>query len=365
MRFLIFLLIGLLFSSLLIADEILGLPPVPVPGDNPQTAGKAELGQLLFNDKRFSADGTISCASCHKADLAFTDGLPVARGIKQQTGNRNAPTVVNAAFYETFFHDGRAGSLEDQALGPFTNPIEHGLKDHQFIVDIVRNDVDYQKRFKDVFGLSANSITINSIVKAIASFERTLIAGNAPFDQFFFAGKQSALTASAARGSRVFRRKGNCANCHEISWNNALFTDNRFYNIGVGFGKLQAEIDAVLAALEQGKSLDKLQLTDRQQSELGRFNVTRVIGDIGKFKTPGLRNIALTAPYMHDGSVKTLEEVVEYYDKGGEKNRFLDPAIFPLKLTEQEKKDLVAFMNSLTSPEYTNEVRPAAGNVRN
>jgi cytochrome c peroxidase len=354
-----------LFCSSLNASEILGLPPVPVPDANPQSTGKVELGRLLFNDKRFSADGTISCASCHKADLAFTDGLPVAKGINQQIGNRNAPTVVNSVFYETFFHDGRAASLEEQALGPFTNPIEHGLKDHQFIVDIVSSDTNYRKRFKDVFGLSANNIEIGSVTMAIASFERTLIAGNSPFDQFFFGRNKSAISASAARGSRVFRRKGNCANCHEISWNNALFTDNRFYNIGVGFGKLKPEVDAILIALQQGKSLDLLQITKDQKSELGRFNVTRVIDDIGRFKTPTLRNIALTGPYMHDGSIKTLAEVVEYYDKGGEKNRFLDPAIFPLKLTEQEKKDLVAFMKSLTSPEYTSEDRPATINVKN
>lgn len=357
MRFLYLLISGLLFCSLVDASEILGLPPVPVPDGNPQSAGKVELGHLLFIDKRFSADGTISCASCHKSDLAFTDGLPLAKGINQQIGTRNAPTVVNSVFYETFFHDGRAGSLEDQALGPFTNPIEHGLQDHQFIVDVVRNDADYRQRFQDVFGLSANNIDISTIVKAIASFERTLIAGNSPFDQFFFGRNKSAISASAARGSRVFRRKGNCANCHEISWNNALFTDNRFYNIGVGFAKLQPQVDAILVNLDQDKSLDRLLLTEDQKSELGRFNVTRVVEDIGRFKTPTLRNIALTGPYMHDGSIKTLAEVVEYYDKGGEKNRFLDPAIFPLELTDQEKKDLVAFMKSLTSPQYADPVK--------
>jgi len=357
MRYLVLVFSGLLFSSWLNAGEILGLPAVPVPDDNPQTPGKVELGKLLFNDQRFSVDGTISCASCHKAELAFTDGLSVAQGINRQKGSRNSPTLVNAAFYETFFLDGRAGSLEEQAMGPFTNPIEHGLKEHQFIVDIVRRDEEYVKRFKDVFDLSANAIDIEAIVKAIASFERTLIAGNTPFDQFFFAGNKASLSTSAARGSRIFRRKGNCANCHEISWDNALFMDNRFYNIGVGSKKIEPLLDNIITGLSQGKRLDQLQLTDRQKSELGRFMVTGVLADIGKFKTPTLRNIALTAPYMHDGSIKTLEEVVEYYDQGGEQNRFLDPAIFPLKLTEQEKKDLVIFMRSLTSAQFTNPSR--------
>lgn len=345
---------AVLFVSItLSAAENLGLPPIPVPADNPQTEEKIALGRLLFNDQRFSADGSISCASCHHADKAFTDGLSVAEGIDRQSGTRNTPTVVNAAFYTHLFLDGRVPSLEAQALGPFTNPIEHGLKDHQYIVNVVRNDPDYQRRFKQVFGLKANKIEIDHVVKAIAGFERTLISGDSAFDRYYFGGNKKALSESEARGLRVFRRKGNCANCHEITWNHALFTDNLFYNIGVGFKHVKPIMDPLLQTLPEGEDRNELKLTDRQKSELGRFNVTRVIADMGKFKTPTLRNIALTAPYMHDGSIATLEEVVEYYDKGGEKNRFLDAAIFPLHLTEQEKKDLTAFLNSLTSPQYS------------
>jgi cytochrome c peroxidase len=352
MKILQLLLLLLIFHNGVYAAGNSGLPPVPIPADNPQTAEKIALGQLLFNDKRFSGDGSISCSSCHIPEKAFTDGLAVAKGIYQQTGTRNSPTIVNAAFYTRLFLDGREPSLEKQALGPLTNPIEHGLKDHQQIVDIVRRDPSYQNQFTKVFGIATDKITINHVVKAIASFERTLVTGNSAFDDYFFNAKRSRLSASAARGEKIFRRKGNCANCHEISWNNALFTDNQFYNIGVGFKRLQPVLDKFLAALATGQNPANFKLTDFQRSELGRFNVTTVISDIGKFKTPTLRNIALTAPYMHDGSVQTLEEVVEYYDQGGEKNRFLDPAIFPLKLTAQEKKDLVAFMQSLTSPQY-------------
>lgn len=353
MKKLFILIAALFFSMTLNASENLGLPALSVPADNPQTKGKIELGRLLFNDKRFSADGSISCASCHHADKAFTDGLPVASGIYQQSGTRNTPTIVNAAFYTRLFLDGRAPDLEAQALGPFTNPIEHGLKDHQLIVDVVRKEPDYQNRFQKVFGLSVNEIEIDHVAKAISSFERTLIAGDSPFDQYYFGGNKKAISESAARGLRIFRRKGNCANCHEITWNNALFTDNRFYNIGVGFKQLESVLDEMLLTLRQGGNLDQLKLTGQQKSELGRFNVTRVIADMGKFKTPTLRNIVLTAPYMHDGSLETLEEVVEYYDKGGEKNRFLDAAIFPLHLTVKEKNDLTAFLNSLTSPQYS------------
>jgi cytochrome c peroxidase len=172
-----------------------------------------------------------------------------------------------------------------------------------------------------------------------------LISGNSPFDRYYFGMDQSAISMSAARGSRIFRRKGNCANCHEISLNNALLTDNRFYNIGVGFKRLAPVLEALIA----GKNPDDLALTDGQRSELGRFNVTKALVDLGKFKTPTLRNIALTAPYMHDGSIKTLEEVIEHYDKGGDKNLFIDAKIFPLHLTQQEKADLLEFMQALTS----------------
>ena len=184
-----------------------------------------------------------------------------------------------------------------------------------------------------------------------------MISGDSAFDRYFFAGDRKALSDSAARGLRIFRRKGNCANCHEISWNNALFTDNRFYNIGVGFQRIAAQLDAYLASLKD-KNARPYNLNNQQLSELGRFSVTRVATDIGKFRTPTLRNIALTAPYMHDGSQKTLEDVVNYYDKGGDKNPYLDPAIFPLGLMRQEKSDLVEFLKSLTSLAYENTAAP-------
>ena len=339
-----------LYADTLNADSLLGLPVLSIPSNNQQSVEKIALGKQLFNDKRLSQDGTISCASCHNQGRAFTDGNKVAVGIRQQTGFRNAPTVVNAAFYQTLFLDGRADSLEDQALGPFLNPIEHGLKSKQKIAAIVAQDPVYQEQFTRVF--NARKITAEQIAGAIASFERTLIAGNSAFDRYLFARDRQALSESEARGMRLFRRKGNCANCHEISGKDALFMDNRFYNLGVGFAKVNPQIAEFVQALRAGESADDFAWKDAQKAELGRFNVTRIIADIGKFKTPTLRNIALTAPYMHDGSMNTLEEVVEYYDQGGEKNPFLDSAIFPLHLTDQEKQDLVAFLKALTSAEY-------------
>ncbi|NOQ36301.1 MAG: c-type cytochrome [Methylococcaceae bacterium] len=348
MRFLI-LIFYLLFSGIVWADSLLGLPPLTMPADNLQTVEKIMLGKRLFNDKRLSADGSISCASCHQADKGFADGLKLAKGIKGQIGTRNAPTVMNAAFFKTFFVDGRSKSLEAQALAPFLNPIEHGLKNSQEIVNLLRDEPEYQQAFKIVFKINPDEITAAHIAKAIASFERTLIGGNSDFDRYYFGRDKTQLSDSAARGLRIFRRKGNCANCHEISWNNALFTDNRFYNIGVGSKALETVLDKLLQAQKQGKPITSLNLTPQQLSELGRFNVTGISSDIGKFKSPTLRNIALTAPYMHDGSMETLAEVIEYYNKGGNKNPFLDAAIFPLNFSLQEKQDLEAFLQSLNS----------------
>jgi len=351
MQLFLILVVGVFCTNPLFADDLLGLPSLSIPVTNRQTDDKIELGRILFNDIRFSADNSISCASCHHADKAFTDGLMVAKGINNQTGTRNAPTVINAAFYNTLFLDGRAKSLEDQALGPFVNSVEHGLKDYTKIINVVRSDTHYLQMFKQAFNLSADKISIEHISKAIASFERTLIAGNSPFDQYYFGRDHTKMSDSAARGLRLFRRKGNCANCHEISWDSALFMDNRFYNIGVGFNRIKPKINEIQLALDNGTKVEQLGLSALQNSELGQFNVTHNIRDMGKFKTPTLRNISLTAPYMHDGSMKTLEEVVEYYDKGGDPNRFIDAAIFPLHFSKQEKADLVEFLKALTSPQ--------------
>lgn len=354
MRILFTLMVGLLFSSGVFADPYLGLPPLKIPADNPQTAEKIALGKRLFNDNHFSADGTISCPSCHQEDKGFTDGLPVAVGINRQTGTRNTPTLINTAFFETLFLDGRANSLEAQVLGPMLNPIEHGLQDQQLIVDLIQQDRSYTEAFGEAFAIKADGINISHVTKAIANYERTLIAGDSAFDRYLFGRDHSVLSDSAERGLGIFKSKGNCVTCHEISWNNALFTDNRFYNVGVNFKQLAPVLDDLIAYVNQGKNVDEFPLTTIQRSELGRFNVTKNLADMGKFKTPTLRNIALTAPYMHDGSIKTLEEVIEHYDKGGDKNRSIDTKIFPLHLTKQEKQDLVAFMKALTSQTYPN-----------
>ncbi len=339
----------------------LGLPPVPIPEDNPQTSEKIALGKKLFEDKRFSADGTMSCAHCHEPAKAFADGLPLAEGIKKLKGTRNSPTVINSAYYTSQFWDGRRPSLEEQAKDPFLNPVEHGLGEkhgfHDFIVNVIRKDKGYVEEFERVFGVKPEEITIEHVVKAIASFERAVISGDSPFDRYAYGGDKTALSESAIRGLELYKGKARCQECHAISENYAIFTDNKFHNLGVGFKKIQPRLRDMVRefrmANQQGRELDKSILTDAGISELGRFVVTLKTSDIGAFKTPTLRNIAVTGPYMHDGSMKTLEEVMELYNKGGEKNPFLG-SVRVLDLTDQEIKDIIEFMKALTSPEFNN-----------
>jgi len=364
--------IGALFGIAIAQSEgpPLGLPPVPVPEDNPQTADKIALGDKLFNDKRFSTTGEVSCATCHAVEKAFTDSpLPVSEGINKLTGTRNAPTVLNAVYMRTQFWDGRSPSLEDQALHPFINPVEMGLKDHEPILAIVRTDPEYVKAFQSVFGKSGNDITMKEVTQAIAAFERAQVAGNTPFDRWYFKGDESALTDAQKRGFEIFVNEGRCVSCHVVEQTQALFTDSKFHNIGVGINAIQNDVPALareyVHAQATASEVDVKVLSDKKSSELGRFAVTRYFDELGAFKTPTLRNIALTAPYMHDGSLKTLRDVVVHYNNGGVTvaedpvNDFLSGGIRPLALTDKEIDDLVAFMEALTSPEVAQLAKEA------
>jgi cytochrome c peroxidase len=341
----------------------LGLPPIPIPDDNPQTADKIALGEKLFNDKRFSTTGEVACANCHDAKKAFTDGpLSVSEGINKLTGTRNAPTVINAVYFESQFWDGRSPSLEDQSLHPFVNPVEMGLENHEPILKIVRKDPEYAAMFEKVFGVSGKEITMDEVTKAIASFERTIVAGDSPFDRWYFDGEQDALTEQQKRGFDIFINEGRCVSCHTVEQTTALFTDNRFHNIGVGINDIQDEAPELavefLKADATASEVDVKVLTDARTSELGRFALSRGFDDLGSFKTPTLRNVAVTAPYFHDGSQKELRDVVVHYNNGGVTNEgdrvndFLSGGIRPLDLTDEQIDDLVAFMESLTSPEF-------------
>lgn len=350
----------------------LGLPPVPVPSDNPQTPAKIALGDRLFHDKRFSSTGKVACANCHKADLVFTDGLKVSEGIHKLRGTRNAPTVVNAAYMKTLFWDGREPDLEGQSQQPFVNPVEMGLKTHEPILRIVRTDPKYVAAFRRVFGKSGAEVTMAEVAQAIASFERTLVSGDSPFDRYYFAGDRRAMTPAQIRGFEVFVNQGRCVSCHTVEQTQALFTDNRFHNIGVGFKRIRGRENRLarqfIAAKRGGANVDVTVLTQKDMSEMGRFAVTENLTQVGAFKTPTLRNVALTAPYMHDGSLETLADVVDFYNNGGRLRKtdpvddFQSGGIRPLDLTKRQKADLVAFLKALTSPQYARRgaQRPAA-----
>lgn len=327
---------------------VLTLPPGVlepiIPEDNPLTKGKIDLGKILFFDKRLSADDTISCATCHDQEKGFADGRVIAVGIKERKGTRNSPTVLNAAFFDTQFWDGRVITLEEQAKQPIINPNEMGMPSHDALVEKISNISEYKTAFQAIFG--TEKITIDHIARAIASFERTLISFNAPFDRFI-AGEKDAISASAQRGWKLFQGKARCVTCHEFNRSYPFFTNNKFHNVGVAMKGKDFEFLARKAA---SSGADPSALVQEEASaELGRYLVTKEPKDIGAFKTSGLRNIALTAPFMHDGSESTLESVVEFYNKGGVPNPNLDGGIRPLNLSEDEKKDLVEFMKSLTS----------------
>jgi cytochrome c peroxidase len=291
----------------------LGLPPLSWPRNNPYSAAKVELGRLLYFDRRLSADESVSCASCHAPEHAFTDGAPVSTGIRLQKGGRSAPTVINRAYSLAQFWDGRAASLEDQAKGPMANPIEMG-NTHEAIVSRLKTVPGYRPLFARAFG--SEDIDIDRIAMAIASFERTVLSGNAPYDKYG-SGDKKAMSVAQVRGMKVFFDVAKCDKCHE----GANFTLNAYANLGVG--------------------------SDKAEADVGRFAVTHDARDWGAFKTPTLRDISRTAPYMHDGSLQTLEDVVEFYDKGGKPNQNLDANIKPLHLSVAQKSDLVAFLKAL------------------
>ena len=343
----------------------LGLPPVPVPADNPQTPEKIALGDKLFFDKRFSATQEVNCATCHKKEQAFTDNLPVSEGINKLTGTRNAPTVINAAYMTTQFLDGREPSLEGQSAQPFINPVEMGLENHDPILKIVRSDPEYVDLFKKAFGKTGEQVTMKEVKQALAAFERTIISGDSPFDRYQYGGDKTAMSPAAIRGLEVFIGQGRCVSCHVIEQTQALFTNNRFHNIGVGFIKLADREDEVIQAFleskQKGATVDIEVLTNENTSELGRLAISEKLQDIAAFKTSTLRNIDKTGPYMHDGSLQTLEDVVTFYNNGGRLvetdplSPYLDGGIRPLKLTDQQKADLVEFMKALTSPQFAKQ----------
>jgi len=289
-----------------------------IPKDNPLTVEKIKLGRRLYFEKRLSIDGTISCATCHIPEKGFSDEERFSTGVGGKKGDRHSPTVINRIYSAAQFWDGRAASLEDQALGPVQNPAEMGMPDMKVVVEKLQNDPVYVAEFKAAFPPDG-AIVAENFGKAIASFERTILSGNSPYDRFM-AGDKNAMSESAQRGMQIFNdeKKGNCETCHA----GPNFTDENYNNIGVGMAS--------------------------KNPDMGRYKVTKLEGHQGAFKTPTMRDVGLRSPYLHDGSEETLEGVVAYYVKGGIKNKWLSPKMHPLKLTRQEEQDLVEFLKALS-----------------
>jgi cytochrome c peroxidase len=326
-----------------------------IPSDNPQTPEKVALGQQLFFDPRLSADGTISCSTCHDPARAFTDGKTVSTGIAGRAGQRNSPTVLNALYNKFQFWDGRAATLEEQAGMPIVNSVEMGQPNIAAAVAKIAAIPEYRQGFRNVFGAAPDA---RNLVQAIAAYERTQVAFDSPFDHYI-AGDSGAIDASARRGWELFNTKANCNKCHALSdtvRDTTNFNDNDFHNIGIGIIKHNvvalAKQARQLLASGDAAAIDQAAI-QTNLSALGRFLVTKNEADTASFKTPNLRNLLMTAPYFHDGSQATLWDVVDHYNHGaGLNNPYLDVDIVPLALSESEIDDLVAFMASLTSPQY-------------
>jgi cytochrome c peroxidase len=326
-----------------------------IPADNPQTPEKISLGQRLFFDRRLSADGTVSCSTCHDPALAFTDRKPTSVGIKGRVGQRNAPTVLNALYNKTQFWDGRVNTLEEQAALPIVNSVEMGHANLDAAVAQIAAVEEYQQAFRAVFGRPPNG---PDLVRAIASYERTQLSFDSPFDHFI-AGDKNAIDDSAKHGWELFNTQARCNKCHALTDTQRDVTnliDNDFHNIGIL--AVRHNVVPLARQAEQLINSGDASAIDRaaiqtDMSALGRFLITKQQKDIASFKTPNIRNVLVTGPYFHDGSQETLWDVVDHYNKGaGLQNPYLDEDIQPLALSESDIDDLVAFMASLTSANY-------------
>jgi len=317
----------------------LGLPSLSIPKDNPPTIATIALGRELFYDKRLSQNDTLACSSCHNPQMAFSDGERLSKGVMGQRALRNSPTVLNAAYSPSQFWDGRAQSLEAQSAAPISDPLEMN-QPHAVSFKKIADNANYRAMFREAFG--TDDVTLARIEKSLASFERTLLSGDSTFDRYQYArGKDAqpdALTVQQVRGFAVFMNpmRGNCAACHMVGSQSALFADGKFHNTGEGVGE-----------------------NSETFSDVGRFAETHVATDTGAFKTPTLRNVALTAPYMHDGKLKTLKEVVDFYAGGGNSNPYLDAEMKKIHMTPQDREDLVEFLQALNGSMPANSGPPA------
>lgn len=333
----------------------LGLPPVPVPADNPLTRDRIELGRKLFFDRRLSINDTLSCAACHVPEQGYTNNeLRTPVGVEGRSVLRNSPTLYNVAYQKHLFLDGREISLENQVWQPMTAHNEMAAPSIGYVIRKLRRMRDYDGLFERAFeGRGPDILTIG---QALASYQRTLLAADSPFDRWYFGGRSDAVGESVKRGFALFSGKAQCIVCHRVQEDHALFIDHAFHNTGLGYAasvsRDEPETTRVQLApgvfAELSRAAIEAVTQQKLPNDLGLYRVTESPGDRWKFRTQTLRNVALTAPYMHNGQFDTLREVIDFYDRGGVPNELLSPLIRPLDLTEQEKRDLEAFLRSLT-----------------
>ena len=334
-------------------NPLLGLPVVPVPADNPITEEKVSLGRRLFFDRRLSINDTFSCAICHIPEQGFTNNeIQTAVGVEGRSGKRNAPMIYNVAYLKMIFHDARETTLEQQVWAPFLARNEMANPSIGFVINKLKAIPEYKGLFEKAF--NGRGPTMETIGMALASYQRTLNSADSQFDRWYFAGQEDVVSDQVKRGFKLFTGKAMCSTCHLIKDDYALFTDDQLHNTGLGY----------LASMGTTSKTTRVQLapgvfTDLDNdvikavsgpkiNDVGRYEVTENPHDRWKFRTPTLRNVALTAPYMHDGSLLSLREVVEFYNRGGVPNELLSPLIMPLGLTDEEIDDIVTFMESLT-----------------
>lgn len=345
----------------------LGLPPLKIPKTNPITSEKIALGKKLFFDRRLSINDTFSCAMCHIPEQGFTNNeMRTAVGVEGRSNLRNAPTIYNVAYYKLLFQDGREFTLENQIWQPILNHTEMAAPSIGYIINKIRRIPGYDGLFESAFGAGP---TVENIGQALASYERTLLAANSPFDRWYFGKEEQATTESAKKGFMLFMGKANCSSCHTVNSDYALFTDNLLHNTGIGYKVSMGDIyigkEMKPLSSSDTKQKKKVQLApgvfvnvdksiidsvsqQKLPNDLGLYSITENPNDRWKFRTPSLRNVELTAPYMHNGIFSTLEEVIDFYNQGGIENELLSPLLRALELKEDEKEDLLAFLVSLT-----------------
>lgn len=335
-----------------IQNPPLGLPPIAMPTDASQTQARIQLGRKLFYDRRLSLNNTFSCAMCHIPEQGFTSNeMKTAVGIEGRTVRRNSPTLYNVGYATSLFHDGRETTLEQQVWGPLLARNEMGNPSIGYVIEKIKTLDNYPKLFAQAFGKPPGMETIGM---AIADYERALNSANSPFDRWHYGQERQTISESAARGFALFTGKANCSACHTLADYHALFTDQQFHNTGIGYAEaMMHEESNQNIQIAPGVFVDVAsQLLDSvsapEPNDLGRYEVTQQPEDRWRYKTPSLRNIALTAPYMHNGSLATLKEVIQFYNRGGISNENLDSLIKPLKLSDQEMADLDAFLLTLT-----------------